>query len=93
MLVLQEEEDELPNISIGPSDLPPGLHRMVPGESSSPESQANNAGGMQSSQINSAFQPIEPREPRVVTGVSMESMPQPVVAQAPQQSKSLALVD
>lgn len=83
----QEEEDELPNICIGPGDLPPGLHRMVPGESSSPESQAPGAGSMQSSQINSAFQPIEPREPRVVTGVSMESMPQPVPATPPQQRR------
>lgn len=80
----QEEEDELPNISIGPGDLPPGLHRMVPGESSSPESQANNSGGIASSTNTSAFQPIEPR---VVTGDSMESMPQPVVAPPPQQSK------
>nr|CAD7595667.1 unnamed protein product [Timema genevievae] len=42
---------------------PPGLRRMVPGESSSPESSAN------------VFQPIEPR---VVTGVDTQPAPSPV---------------
>nr|CAD7403798.1 unnamed protein product [Timema cristinae] len=42
---------------------PPGLRRMVPGESSSPESSAN------------VFQPIEPR---VVTGVDTQSAPSPL---------------
>ncbi|XP_052130597.1 uncharacterized protein LOC113215394 [Frankliniella occidentalis] len=83
----QEEDEELPNISIGPGDLPPGLHRMVPGESSSPESLANPTGAAQNSQIISAFQPIEPCEQRVVTGVSMESMPLPVSAPAQQAIK------
>nr|CAD7455561.1 unnamed protein product [Timema tahoe] len=44
---------------------PPGLRRMVPGESSSPESSAN------------VFQPIEPR---VVTGVDTQPAPSPVQA-------------
>jgi hypothetical protein len=52
---------------------PPGLRRMVPGESSSPESQGNVA---QSGLPGGTFQPIDavPLEPRVVTGVAQDEM-------------------
>jgi hypothetical protein len=52
---------------------PPGLRRMVPGESSSPESQGNVP---QSNLPTSTFQPIDalPLEPRVVTGVAQDEM-------------------
>jgi hypothetical protein len=51
---------------------PPGLRRMVPGESSSPESQGNG----QSNMLAGTFQPIDalPLEPRVVTGVAQDEM-------------------
>ncbi|XP_069689503.1 protein transport protein Sec16A-like isoform X2 [Periplaneta americana] len=51
---------------------PPGLRRMVPGESSSPESQGN----AQSAMPTGTFQPIDvvPLEPRVVTGVAQDEM-------------------
>ncbi|XP_023718368.1 uncharacterized protein LOC111870357 isoform X4 [Cryptotermes secundus] len=52
---------------------PPGLRRMVPGESSSPESQGNF---VQSGLTAGTFQPIDavPLEPRVVTGVAQDEM-------------------
>jgi hypothetical protein len=52
---------------------PPGLRRMVPGESSSPESQGNVA---QSGLAAGTFQPIDavPLEPRVVMGVAQDEM-------------------
>jgi hypothetical protein len=50
---------------------PPGLRRMVPGESSSPESQGTAA---QSGLAAPTFQPIDavPLEPRVVMGVAQD---------------------
>jgi hypothetical protein len=52
---------------------PPGLRRMVPGESSSPESQGNV---VQSGLAAGTFQPIDavPLEPRVVMGVAQDEM-------------------
>ncbi|XP_066993642.2 protein transport protein Sec16A isoform X2 [Anabrus simplex] len=57
---------------------PPGLRRMVPGESSSPESQGNSTTILATGSTLPAgsFQPIDsvPMEPRVVTGVAQDEM-------------------
>ncbi|PSN41425.1 hypothetical protein C0J52_22654 [Blattella germanica] len=74
---LTEESDS--NVNMGAATVrnsaddipPPGLRRMIPGESSSPESQGNSTVMLQPSA--STFQPL-PLEPRVVTGVAQDEM-------------------
>ena len=74
---LTEESDS--NATIGTVNVrsaaddipPPGLRRMIPGESSSPETQGNLMVMLPPSA--NTFQPL-PLEPRVVTGVAQDEM-------------------